>query len=249
MNWFYAEGGKQLGPISKEEFDSLVDSGKIGPATLVWHDGLKDWQPLRTLSTTTSPDPGTALVRCSECFKEVPEEDAIRYRDVWVCASCKNTFFQRVREGQNVSGVFDYVGFWPRFAAKFIDGIILWIAEMVIMIPFWVATFRDVFSGGRPTPISPFFSVLFYPVILGLTIGYTVYFLGKKGATPGKMVMGIKVVTSDGGPITYTKALVRALAEMLSGLICYIGYLMVAFDSEEHKALHDMICDTRVVRK
>lgn len=248
MNWFYADAGKQLGPVSKEEFDALVESGKIGPSTLVWHDGLKDWQPLRSVSLE-SPDPLTAMVRCSECFKEVPQEEAIKYKDVWVCVTCKNAFFQKVREGQNVSGRFEYVGFWPRVGAKLIDAVILWIAEMVVMIPFWVSMFRSFSSNTPPGPISPFFSLFMYPVIFGISIGYNVYFLGKYGATPGKMVLGLKVITSDGGAITYTKGLVRGLAEMLSGLICYIGYLMVIFDSEEHKALHDMICDTRVVRK
>lgn len=248
MNWFYAEGGKQLGPVSKEEFDSMVQSGQIGPGTLVWHDGMKDWQPLRSLSVEIE-DPLNPKVRCSECFKEIAEDEAIKYRDVWVCASCKNAFFQKVREGQNVSGRFEYVGFWPRVGAKLIDAVILWIAEMVVMIPLWVSTFRQVFSGGEPGPAMPFFSLFIYPVVFGLSIGYNVYFLGKYSATPGKMVMGLKVITSDGSSLTYTKGLVRALAEMLSGLICYIGYLMVAFDAEEHKALHDMICDTRVVRK
>jgi uncharacterized RDD family membrane protein YckC len=248
MNWFYAEAGKQLGPVSKEEFDSMVQSGRIGPSTLVWHDGMKDWQPMRTLSVESS-DSLNPKIRCSECFKEVAEDEALMYRDVWVCASCKNAFFQKVREGQNVSGRFEYAGFWPRAGAKLIDAVILWIAEMVVLIPLWVVSFRQVFSGGEPGPAMPFLSLFLYPVIFGLSIGYNVYFLGKYNATPGKMVLGLKVITSDGGSITYTKGLVRALAEMLSGLICYIGYLMVAFDAEEHKALHDMICDTRVVRK
>ena len=248
MNWFYAEEGKQLGPISNEEFDAMVVSGRIGPGTLVWHDGMKDWQPYRTLTSTRS-DLLKATVRCAECGRDVPEDETIKYRDVSVCASCKNVFFQRLREGQNVSGEFLYVGFWPRVGAKLIDAVILWIAEMVLTIPFMALTFRQVANGGQPNPMMPFLYLFIYPVAFGLSIGYNVYFLGKYGATPGKMVMGLKVITSDGGALTYTKGLLRSLAEMLSGLICYIGYLMVAFDKEEHKALHDMICDTRVVRR
>jgi uncharacterized RDD family membrane protein YckC len=40
----------------------------------------------------------------------------------------------------------------------------------------------------------------------------------------------------------------RFSAEILSGLIFYIGYIMVAFDSEK-RALHDRICNTRVIYK
>jgi len=49
-------------------------------------------------------------------------------------------------------------------------------------------------------------------------------------------------------PITYGRATGRCFAEILSGMICYIGYLMAAFD-EEKRALHDRICNTRVVKR
>ena len=41
----------------------------------------------------------------------------------------------------------------------------------------------------------------------------------------------------------------RFFAELLSGMICYIGYLMVLSDKEERRTLHDRICNTRVVYK
>ena len=72
--------------------------------------------------------------------------------------------------------------------------------------------------------------------------------VGKHGATPGKMACGLKVVSPDGGPVSYGKACGRFFAEMLSGLTLGIGYIMVAFDDEK-RALHDRICNTRVIRK
>ena len=39
-----------------------------------------------------------------------------------------------------------------------------------------------------------------------------------------------------------------AFAELLSGMICDIGYLIVAFDSQK-RGLHDHICNTRVIYK
>jgi uncharacterized RDD family membrane protein YckC len=77
---------------------------------------------------------------------------------------------------------------------------------------------------------------------------YTIFFLGKYGATPGKMVCRLVVVTAEGGKITYARAAGRFFAEILSALICYVGYLLAAFD-EEKKTLHDRICDTRVVQQ
>ena len=43
------------------------------------------------------------------------------------------------------------------------------------------------------------------------------------------------------------RAIGRYFAAMLSSLILCIGYLLIAFDAEK-RALHDMICDTRVIK-
>ena len=72
--------------------------------------------------------------------------------------------------------------------------------------------------------------------------------MGRFGATPGKMACGLKVVMADGGKVTYLRALGRAFSEILSGIILYIGYIMAGFDDEK-RALHDRICDTRVIKK
>ena len=58
MNWFYESAGQQQGPVSEHELDRLLTEGKITPETLVWRDGLADWQPLRIARpTTTTPPP------------------------------------------------------------------------------------------------------------------------------------------------------------------------------------------------
>ena len=75
---------------------------------------------------------------------------------------------------------------------------------------------------------------------------YEVCFLGRFGATPGKMVCRLRVVGPDHTRLTYTRALARHFAGMLSLLTLLIGYLIAAFDSEK-RALHDHICNTRVV--
>jgi uncharacterized RDD family membrane protein YckC len=55
------------------------------------------------------------------------------------------------------------------------------------------------------------------------------------------------VVRPNGGPIDLPRAVGRYFAKILSGIILLIGYIMAGFDGEK-RALHDMICDTRVVR-
>src|SRR5450631_9114 len=46
MNWYYSDGGKQVGPIDETELNRLVTLGAVRSDTLVWHEGLASWQPL-----------------------------------------------------------------------------------------------------------------------------------------------------------------------------------------------------------
>jgi len=129
-----------------------------------------------------------------------------------------------------------FAGFWIRVGAKIIDGIILMVAAFVLgfLVNFLI---RHAIAG----------TILQQTISIVLSISYTVYFLGKYSATPGKMACGLKVVRPDGEKISYARACGRFFAEFLSSMILCIGYIIVAFD-EEKRALHDRICDTRVVR-
>lgn len=48
--WFHAEGNRQLGPVSREEIQALYTAGRISQQTLVWRDGMANWQPLRSVA-------------------------------------------------------------------------------------------------------------------------------------------------------------------------------------------------------
>ena len=45
MNWYYVENGAQAGPISETDLEALKQSGRIQHDTLVWREGLSEWQP------------------------------------------------------------------------------------------------------------------------------------------------------------------------------------------------------------
>jgi uncharacterized RDD family membrane protein YckC len=83
-------------------------------------------------------------------------------------------------------------------------------------------------------------------IFMGLT--YEVFMIGKFGATLGKMACKIMVVTPGGGQVSYLRALGRYFGKLLSSMICLLGYIIAAFDDQK-RALHDRICDTRVVMK
>ncbi|HWB62034.1 MAG TPA: RDD family protein [Chitinophagales bacterium] len=67
-------------------------------------------------------------------------------------------------------------------------------------------------------------------------------------ATLGKIVFGLKVVDKNNNPVDFSKALLRNLSKILSGLVLGIGYVMIIFD-ERKQGLHDKIADTFVVRQ
>lgn len=66
-------------------------------------------------------------------------------------------------------------------------------------------------------------------------------------ATLGKIVLGIKVTDVHGNRLNFSRALLRNLSKIISGIILFIGYLMILFDSKK-QGLHDKIADAYVVR-
>jgi uncharacterized RDD family membrane protein YckC/DNA-directed RNA polymerase subunit RPC12/RpoP len=174
---------------------------------------------------------------CSQCGKPFNEDELIRFGEQMVCAGCKPFYIQKLREGVATTGAMVYGGFWIRVGAKIIDAIILYAVNMMLGFAIGFITGRGL--GGV---------ILHNLVYIGLGVCYTTYFLGTFGATPGKMACGLKVVRSDDEKISYGRACGRHFAEILSAIILCIGYIMVAFDDEK-RALHDRICDTRVIRK
>ncbi len=135
-----------------------------------------------------------------------------------------------------------YAGFWIRFAARVLDGAILFLAS--IAVGFAVGFFVSFGVGTGAALIASWVSSV-SQLVLGMI--YEIVFLHKYQATPGKMVLGIRVIALGKESISIPLALGRFFAAVLSGILLYIGYIIAAFDREK-RALHDHICNTRVVR-
>lgn len=104
MNWYYASGDQQVGPVTQTDFDQLVQSGTITASTLVWHEGLSGWQAYETLTTGGPAEPaapvsGKPTVVCSICNQAFALDQTIRLDNGYVCAACKPVAMQRLREG------------------------------------------------------------------------------------------------------------------------------------------------------
>jgi uncharacterized RDD family membrane protein YckC len=184
--------------------------------------------------------PAVQVQYCSECGQPWPPEELARFGDRLICANCKIAYAQKLREGV-ASAAFTYAGFWIRFVAALIDWVILFVAGMVVEMPFA----RMLQSRRIEDTLMALGIVYLIDMAIGAT--YEGVFVSRFGATPGKMALDLKVVRPDGGPITLGRAVGRYFAKIVSGIILMIGYIIAGFDTQK-RALHDMMCDTRVIR-
>jgi uncharacterized RDD family membrane protein YckC len=231
MTYYYAVNGQQTGPVTEEQLRGMVTSGALPADTLIWREGMAQWQPF---STTLGGAP-QAAVECTVCHQTFPADQTIRYGTVNVCAGCKPKFVQGLREGANVGTGLELATIGSRFLAKILDSLVL------MAVGFGIGAIIGATAQG------PFVQLGANMAGNILSIVYQVVFLGWRGQTLGKMAMKIKVVNPDGTPIGWGKAVGRPFAELLSGCTLMIGYL-IAFWDDEKRTLHDRLASTRVIK-
>jgi len=108
MEWFYAVGTDRKGPVSEEEFQRLVGQGVITSGTLVWREGMANWQPHG--GGTPSPAAGAATtgdVVCAGCGSSFPSSEVVSVANAPYCAACKPLALQRLKEGAATNAVED----------------------------------------------------------------------------------------------------------------------------------------------
>ncbi len=118
-------------------------------------------------------------------------------------------------------------GFWSRWVASLIDGVILAVPRFVLGL----VTTRSAAS----------------QLALLIFAAYSVALIGSQGCTVGMMAMRLTVVRTDGSKVDYLWAFIRLLGSILSALPFCLGYLWIAWDPEK-QAWHDKIARTYVVK-
>jgi uncharacterized RDD family membrane protein YckC len=119
-------------------------------------------------------------------------------------------------------------GFWRRFAASLIDGIIVGIVYAILVAII-----------GRSAA---------YGLSLLVSLAYFTYFEGSEnGQTLGKMALGIRVIDfGGGGSIGYGRAFIRWIGRIVSSLPFLLGYLWMLWD-KERQTWHDKFANAVVV--
>ena len=140
-----------------------------------------------------------------------------------------------------------YAGFVTRAVAFYVDRLIVIVVVAVIslFLAFAVQFFRLSELFGTQDLIRTI-AVIVTAVLAGtLDLVYCVGFWMLAGQTPGKRLMGLVVVKTDGGRVRLGAAILRWAGYWLSGIL-FLGYLWVLVD-DRRQSLHDKLAGTIVV--
>jgi len=139
----------------------------------------------------------------------------------------------------------NYAGFWKRFAASLIDGIIASyiiysIVAMAVLLSLKIigGTYNHEVIEIVVLILAYFFILLYFPVME----------CSSTQGTLGKMALRIKVTDLKGNKIGFGRAIGRSFSKIISITIIFIGFIMVAF-TEKKQGLHDKMAGCLVVTK
>lgn len=148
---------------------------------------------------------------------------------------------------------YKYAGFWRRLVAFSIDGAIIFFIFMILFTIASMAFFSGAISADNknlfaelmdPASLSPVMISIWMSYIF-INLLYFTYFHGTSGRTPGKMILGLQVITDQGQPLTFGIAFLRSVGYFISNIL-YLGFLWVAFDKKK-QGWHDKIAGTVVI--
>lgn len=131
-------------------------------------------------------------------------------------------------------------GFWARAAAVVLDWAFIVAAQVTVgVLGGWL--WGAALQGSRVFQAAGGAFRWLFPLV------YSVLFHWLFGQTMGKMILGIRVVAAEGGPLTLGMAVGRALGWALSLLAFGGGHVLAAL-RRDRRALHDLLAGTRVER-
>lgn len=137
-----------------------------------------------------------------------------------------------------------YAGFVSRLFAFIIDILVLVVATTLMT---WLITFISLLPpieaalGG-----SSLWLILPALLTFGLYVGYPLFFWTLSGQTPGKMLMGLRVVTTDGQYLSFGRSVRRLIGYFVAAFPLYLGFFWILID-DRRQGWQDKIAGTCVV--
>lgn len=135
-------------------------------------------------------------------------------------------------------------GFWIRFGALIIDQTLL-LLVLLLIVGAIISGVPDVSTTEESGSGADYVGFLMFILYFNLyfTIGVAAW-----RTTIGKRIFRVYVIRTDGSRVGFVRAFTRYWASWLSVLVLLIGFLMIGF-RDDKRGLHDLICDTMVVRQ
>lgn len=198
------------------------------------------------------PEAESGLEACGRCAVSFCSDCYVVLSDRALCAACKEEHVRDLRSGIR-PGLLDLASIGRRLLGMWLDGLIQTMAAYAIVLPLTmgsVAVFGAATAAGGSEPPGALMAavmLLTYPIYFAVPIAYEGFMLQRQGQTLGKMALGVRVVTPQGGPISRRQAWTRAVVKVLLGSCLGIDYL-TALVTRDRTCLHDMIAKTRVTR-
>ncbi|HEV2682563.1 MAG TPA: RDD family protein [Rhodanobacter sp.] len=237
MEIWIGRDGERHGPYKEDDVRQWLRSGQVSPKDLAWYEGLADWQPLSVLFPDellrNAPAPSNPYTAPAAPLMPLPQTTA--------------------------AALEDYAGFWKRVAAYILDAIILYIPNTLIMKAMGGDAAQEAM---RQTMLSApgnaqammaaygqFYSMMGTTIAITSAMAWLYFALCESSAwqgTLGKLALSIRVTDLQGKRISFLRALGRYPAKFLSGMILFVGFLMVSW-TERKQGLHDLICSTLVL--
>ena len=145
---------------------------------------------------------------------------------------------QQVQATENIeSSPVNYAGFWIRFVASFLDGLVLLVPNILINISFNLV---------MPEMIEKMASNI---LNIAISWAYFIYMTDRYQATFGKKWLGLKVVSENQERLSFNQIVLReTVGKLVSAFTLFIGYIMVAF-TQKKQGLHDKIAGSVVIQE
>jgi uncharacterized RDD family membrane protein YckC len=153
----------------------------------------------------------------------------------------------------------EYAGFWLRFLAYLIDGVVMGMGVVLILIPLVFLTgLGALLSEIHPQEelndagVLLIIGVIFLFATVSLAVTWLYHALMESSewqATVGKKALGLVVTDSMGQRVSFGRATGRHFAKIVTNMVpAFIGYIMAGF-TEKKQALHDMIAGCLILRR
>jgi len=140
---------------------------------------------------------------------------------------------------QNIDN-FEYAGFWIRIGASFIDGLLF----AIFTLPLTMIVYGDALWESESFLLGPADFLINYVLPAVVVVLFWLY----KSATPGKMVLKLKVVdATTGNVLTVGQAIGRYLAYFLASIPLLLGIIWIGFDKKK-QGWHDKLANTVVIK-